>query len=129
HVKPITVFNHRGLHVSLHFTKEVLPSHPDVAVIIVSAVNTSPLPVYDFLFLAAVPTNMCVRLQAATGGTLSPYSPLMPPAALSQILLLYNPLRKPVRLRFRVTLTLGQEHLQQDGEIDQFPQWNSWIHL
>ncbi|XP_026993128.2 ADP-ribosylation factor-binding protein GGA2-like isoform X1 [Tachysurus fulvidraco] len=129
HIKPITVFNHRGLHVSLHFTKEVLPSHPDVAVIVVSAVNTSPLPVYDFLFLAAVPKNMCVRLQAATGGTLSPYSPLMPPAALSQILLLYNPLRKPVRLRFRVTLTLGQEHLQQDGEIDQFPQWNSWIHL
>ncbi|KAI5091202.1 vascular cell adhesion protein 1, partial [Silurus meridionalis] len=31
------------------------PSHPDVAVIIISAVNTSPLPVSDFLFLAAVP--------------------------------------------------------------------------
>ncbi|XP_034156117.2 ADP-ribosylation factor-binding protein GGA3 [Pangasianodon hypophthalmus] len=129
HIKPITVFNHRGVHVSLHFTKEAPPSHPDVAVIIVSAVNTSPLPVSDFLFLAAVPKNMCVRLQAATGSTLPPYSPLLPPAALSQILLLSNPLRKPVRLRFRVTLILGQERLQQDGDIDQFPQWNSWIHL
>ncbi|KAG7316198.1 hypothetical protein KOW79_021064 [Hemibagrus wyckioides] len=129
HIKPITVFNHRGVHVSLHFTKEAPPSHPDVAVIIVSAVNTSPLPVSDFLFLAAVPKNMCVKLQAATGNTLSPYSPLLPPAALSQILLLSNPLRKPVRLRFRVTLTLGQEQLKQDGDIDQFPQWNSWTHL
>lgn len=129
HIKPITVFNHRGVHVSLHFTKEALPSHPDVAVIIVSVVNTSPLPVSDFLFLAAVPKSMCVRLQAATGSTLPPYSPLLPPAALSQILLLSNPLRKPVRLRFRVTLSLGQERLQQDGDIDQFPQWNSWIHL
>ncbi|MCJ8748316.1 hypothetical protein PDJAM_G00163420 [Pangasius djambal] len=129
HIKPITVFNHRGVHVSLHFTKEAPPSHPDVAVIIVSAVNTSPLPVSDFLFLAAVPKNMCVRLQAATGSTLPPYSPLLPPAALSQILLLSNPLRKPVRLRFRVTLILGQERLQRDGDIDQFPQWNSWIHL
>ncbi|XP_053471626.1 ADP-ribosylation factor-binding protein GGA3 [Ictalurus furcatus] len=128
-IKPITVFNHRGVHVSLHFTKEALPSHPDVAVIIVSVVNTSPLPVSDFLFLAAVPKSMCVRLQAATGSTLPPYSPLLPPAALSQILLLSNPLRKPVRLRFRVTLSLGQERLQQDGDIDQFPQWNSWIHL
>ncbi|KAF5888555.1 ADP-ribosylation factor-binding protein GGA2-like, partial [Clarias magur] len=93
HIKPITVFNHRGVHVSLHFTKEAPPSHPDVAVIIVSAVNTSPLPVSDFLFLAAVPKNMCVRLQAATGSTLPPFSPLLPPAALSQILLLSNPLR------------------------------------
>ncbi|XP_053333656.1 ADP-ribosylation factor-binding protein GGA2-like [Clarias gariepinus] len=129
HIKPITVFNHRGVHVSLHFTKEAPPSHPDVAVIIVSVVNTSPLPVSDFLFLAAVPKNMCVRLQAATGSTLPPFSPLLPPAALSQILLLSNPLRKPVRLRFRVTLTLGQERLQQDGDVDQFPQWNSWTHL
>ncbi|XP_060755344.1 ADP-ribosylation factor-binding protein GGA2-like isoform X2 [Neoarius graeffei] len=128
-IKPITVFNHRGVRVSLHFTKEAPPSHPDVAVIVVSAVNTSPLPVSDFLFLAAVPKSMCVMLQAATGSTLPPYSPLLPPAALSQILLLSNPLRKPVRLRFRVTLTLGQERLQQGGDIDQFPQWNSWTHL
>ncbi|XP_046694213.1 ADP-ribosylation factor-binding protein GGA3-like isoform X2 [Silurus meridionalis] len=129
HIKPLTVYNHRGVHVSLHFTKESPPSHPDVAVIIISAVNTSPLPVSDFLFLAAVPKNMCVRLQAATGNSLPSFSPLLPPAALSQILLLSNPLRKPVRLRFRVTLTLGQERLQQDGDIEQFPQWNSWTHI
>lgn len=64
HIKPITVFNHRGVHVSLHFTKEAPPSHPDVAVMIVSAVNTSPLPVSDFLFLAAVPkvkTHTCTE--------------------------------------------------------------------
>ncbi|KAI5617732.1 ADP-ribosylation factor-binding protein GGA1, partial [Silurus asotus] len=128
--KPRPLSSLADINVSLDSIKpKSPPSHPDVAVIIISAVNTSPLPVSDFLFLAAVPKNMCVRLQAATGNSLPPFSPLLPPAALSQILLLSNPLRKPVRLRFRVTLTLGQERLQQDGDIEQFPQWNSWTHI
>ncbi|XP_036420847.1 ADP-ribosylation factor-binding protein GGA3-like [Colossoma macropomum] len=129
HLKPITVFDHHGVRVSLHFTKEAPASRPDVAAFVISAVNTSALPVSDFLFLAAVPKTMQVKLQPATGSALPPYSPLLPPAAISQILLLSNPLRKPVRVRFKLTLTLGGETLQQDGEIDQFPEWDSWTDL
>uniref|UniRef100_A0A3B4C1W1 VHS domain-containing protein n=1 Tax=Pygocentrus nattereri TaxID=42514 RepID=A0A3B4C1W1_PYGNA len=98
HLKPITVFDRHSVRVSLHFTKETPPSRPDVAAFVISAVNTSALPVSDFLFLAAVPKTMQLKLQPATGTALPPYSPLLPPAAISQILLLSNPLR--VRLKF-----------------------------
>ncbi|KAI4899609.1 hypothetical protein NFI96_027580 [Prochilodus magdalenae] len=54
-IKPITVFDRHGVRLSLHFTREAPPSRPEVAVIVISAVNTSALPVSDLLFLAAVP--------------------------------------------------------------------------
>ncbi|XP_066518168.1 ADP-ribosylation factor-binding protein GGA1-like isoform X2 [Hoplias malabaricus] len=126
-LKPITVFDSRGVRVSLHFTTEAVASRTDVAVIIISAVNTSTQPLSNFLFLAAVPKTMEVKLQPATGNSLPPYSPLQPPIAISQILLLSNPLRKPVRVRFRVTLNLAEEELQEEGEIDNFPTWDSLI--
>lgn len=54
HLEPVTLLDRGGIRVSLHFT--VGPrSHPDVAVLVVSTVNTSALPVKDYLFQAAVP--------------------------------------------------------------------------
>lgn len=56
HLEPITVYNHGGVHVSLHFAKDSPPGHPGVAVVVISTVNTSALDVKDFVFQAAVPT-------------------------------------------------------------------------
>lgn len=54
HLEPVTLLDRGGIRVSLHFT--FCPrSHPDVAVLVVSTVNTSALPVKDYLFQAAVP--------------------------------------------------------------------------
>lgn len=55
HLEPITLFNQAGIHVSLHFAKDSPTGHPGVAVVVISAVNTSALHVKDFLFQAAVP--------------------------------------------------------------------------
>ncbi|XP_071210379.1 ADP-ribosylation factor-binding protein GGA2-like isoform X2 [Salvelinus alpinus] len=92
-LEPITVYDQNGVHVSLHFAKDPPPGHPNVAVVIVSTVNTSALPVKDILFQAAVPKTMTVKLQPSSGNDLPSYNPLLPPAALSQILLLSNPHR------------------------------------
>uniref|UniRef100_A0A673ZT98 ADP-ribosylation factor-binding protein GGA3-like n=1 Tax=Salmo trutta TaxID=8032 RepID=A0A673ZT98_SALTR len=92
-LEPITVYDQNGVHVSLHFAKDPPPGHPNVAVVIVSTVNTSTLPVKDILFQAAVPKTMTVKLQPCSGNDLPSYNPLLPPAALSQILLLSNPHR------------------------------------
>lgn len=54
-LEPITVYDQGGVHVSLHFARDSPPGHPDVAVVVVSTVNTSALDVRDFLFQAAVP--------------------------------------------------------------------------
>ena len=54
-LEPVTLYNQAGIHVSLHFARECPPGHPDVAVAVMSAVNTSALYVKDFVFQVAVP--------------------------------------------------------------------------
>lgn len=55
HLKPITLFDHGGIHISLHFAKDSPLPHRDVAVVVISTVNTSALHVRDYVFQAAVP--------------------------------------------------------------------------
>ncbi|XP_053184301.1 ADP-ribosylation factor-binding protein GGA3-like [Scomber japonicus] len=126
-LEPITLFDQGGVHVSLHFAKDSPLGHPDVAVVVLSTVNTSPLTVRDFLFQAAVPKTMSVKLQPASGTILPPYNPLLPPPAISQVLLLANPQKRNVRLRYKLTLTHGDQQLNETGEVDNFPDWTSLI--
>lgn len=127
HLEPITLFDHGGIHVSLHFAKDSPPGHPGVAVVVISTVNTSALHVKDLVFQAAVPKTMLVKLQPASGTNLPPYNPLLPPPAVSQVLLLANPQKRNMRLRFKLTLTHGDQELNETGEIDNFPDWTSLI--
>ncbi|XP_031418037.1 ADP-ribosylation factor-binding protein GGA3 isoform X2 [Clupea harengus] len=125
-LEPITVYDRWGVHVCLHFCRDSPPARPDVAVVIVSSVNTSALSVSDVEFQVAVPKTMTVKLQPSTGKDLPPYNPLQPPASISQILLLSNPQRTPVRLRYKLILKHGDEKISEQGEIDHFPEWHSW---
>ncbi|XP_028270980.1 ADP-ribosylation factor-binding protein GGA1-like isoform X2 [Parambassis ranga] len=126
-LEPITLYDGAGIHVSLHFARDGLPGHPGVAVVVMSAVNTSALTVKDFVFQAAVPKAMSVKLQPASGTHLPPYNPLLPPSAVSQVLLLANPQKRNIRLRYKLTLTHGDQLLNETGEIDTFPDWTSLI--
>ncbi|XP_008296602.1 ADP-ribosylation factor-binding protein GGA3-like [Stegastes partitus] len=129
HLEPITLHDRAGIHVSLHFAKDCPPGHPGVAVVVMSAVNTSALDVKDFMFQAAVPKIMLVKLQPASRTHLPPYNPLLPPPAVSQVILLANPQRRKVRLRYKLTLTHGDQRLDETGDIDSFPDWTSLIGL
>lgn len=128
-LEPVTLYDQGGVHVSLHFAKDSPPGHPDVAVGVISTVNTSALFVKDVLFQAAVPKTLSVKLQPASGTHLPPYNPLLPPPAISQVLLLANPQRRKVRLRYRLTLLHGKQQLSETGEVDNFPDWVSLIGL
>uniref|UniRef100_A0A8C7YYX3 ADP-ribosylation factor-binding protein GGA2 n=1 Tax=Oryzias sinensis TaxID=183150 RepID=A0A8C7YYX3_9TELE len=90
-LEPVILYNQGGIHVSLHFASNCPPAHPGVAVVVMSAVNTSALPVKDFSFQVAVPKSMSVKLQPASGTHLLPFNPLHPPSSVSQVLLLANP--------------------------------------
>ncbi|XP_028828067.1 ADP-ribosylation factor-binding protein GGA3-like [Denticeps clupeoides] len=125
-LEPITVYDRWGIHVSLHFCCDSPQSPPGVAVFVTSAVNTSALPVLDVVFQAAVPKSMTVKLQPATGKDLPPYNPILPPASISQIMLLANPVRAPVRLRYKLMFMHGDQKISELGEIDHFPEWGSW---
>ncbi|CAL1600810.1 unnamed protein product [Knipowitschia caucasica] len=127
HLEPIPLLDQAGVHVSLHFSRDPPLGRPGVAVLVLSTVNTSALRVRGFRFQAAVPKSMCVKLQPASGCELPPYSPLLPPAALSQVLLLDNPQEHAVRLRYKLSLTHGEQQLDESGEISTFPPWSRMI--
>uniref|UniRef100_A0A8C6L0F0 Golgi associated, gamma adaptin ear containing, ARF binding protein 2 n=1 Tax=Nothobranchius furzeri TaxID=105023 RepID=A0A8C6L0F0_NOTFU len=90
-MEPVTVYNQVGIHVSLHFARDRPSGHPEVAVVVMSAVNTSALHVEDFVFQVAASKGMLVKLQPVSRTHLPPYNPLLPPPSVSQVILLANP--------------------------------------
>ncbi|KAH0631717.1 hypothetical protein JD844_019467 [Phrynosoma platyrhinos] len=92
-IPPITVFEWGGLKAMLHFSRDPVPGHPFVRVLVISLLSTSPHPIQGIVFQAAVPKSMAIKLQPATGSELPAFNPLLPPAVISQVLLLNNPQR------------------------------------
>ncbi|KAJ8364096.1 hypothetical protein SKAU_G00129270 [Synaphobranchus kaupii] len=128
-IAPIMAYDKSGIRVMLHFAKDCPMGRPDVAVMVINMLSTSPIPVRDVVFQAAVPKSMRVKLQSATGSELPAYNPIVSPAVISQILLLSNPLRDKVRLRYKLTFTQGEQKTSELGEIENFPDmspWTSW---
>lgn len=126
---PITAYDKNGFRILFHFAKECPPGRPDVLVVVVSMLNTAPLPVKSIVLQAAVPKSMKVKLQPPSGTELSPFSPIQPPAAITQVMLLANPLKEKVRLRYKLTFALGEQLSTEVGEVDQFPPVEQWGNL
>ncbi|XP_021067824.1 ADP-ribosylation factor-binding protein GGA3 isoform X2 [Mus pahari] len=126
---PVTAYDKNGFRILFHFAKECPPGRPDVLVVVVSMLNTAPLPVKSIVLQAAVPKSMKVKLQPPSGTELSPFSPLQPPAAITQVMLLANPMKEKVRLRYKLTFALGEQLSTELGEVDQFPPVEQWGNL
>lgn len=52
---PVTAYDKNGFRILFHFAKECPPGRPDVLVVVVSMLNTAPLPIKSILLQAAVP--------------------------------------------------------------------------
>uniref|UniRef100_A0A8C2UZJ7 Golgi associated, gamma adaptin ear containing, ARF binding protein 3 n=1 Tax=Chinchilla lanigera TaxID=34839 RepID=A0A8C2UZJ7_CHILA len=126
---PVTAYDKNGFRILFHFAKECPPGRPDVLVVVVSMLNTAPLPVKSIVLQAAVPKSMKVKLQPPSGTELSPFSPIQPPAAITQVMLLANPMKEKVRLRYKLTFVLGEQLSTEVGEVDQFPPVEQWGNL
>ncbi|KAG7239252.1 hypothetical protein INR49_029393 [Caranx melampygus] len=123
---PVTAYDKNGVRVLLHFATECPPGRPDVLVIVASMLNTAPQPVKSIVLQAAVPKTMKVRLQPPSGTELAPFNPILPPAAITQVMLLANPLKEKVRMRYKLTFTLGEQPLTEVGEVNEFPPADRW---
>ncbi|XP_063057855.1 ADP-ribosylation factor-binding protein GGA3a [Engraulis encrasicolus] len=123
---PVTAYDKDGVRVLLHFASESPPGRPDVLVIVVSMLNTAPLPVKSVVLQAAVPKSMKLKLQPPSGTELAPFNPILPPGAITQVMLLANPLKEKVRMRYKLTFTLGDQPHTEVGEVDQFPPAEKW---
>lgn len=123
---PLTAYDKNGFRILLHFAKDCPPDRPDVLVVIISMINTAPLPIRKIIFQAAVPKTMKVKLQPASGTDLAAFNPILPPASITQVMLLANPLKDKVRLRYKLSFALGEECSTEVGEVDQFPDPDEW---
>ncbi|XP_029006314.1 ADP-ribosylation factor-binding protein GGA1-like isoform X2 [Betta splendens] len=126
---PVTVFDKHSLRVLFTFARDCPPSRPDVLVVIISMLSSAPIPVTNIRFQAAVPKVMKVKLQPPSNTELPAFNPILPPAAITQILLLANPQKEKVRLRYKLTFNLGNKSHDESGDVDQFPSPNTWGNL
>uniref|UniRef100_A0A673LL20 ADP-ribosylation factor-binding protein GGA3-like n=1 Tax=Sinocyclocheilus rhinocerous TaxID=307959 RepID=A0A673LL20_9TELE len=124
-VLPVTVYDKDGVRVLMHFAMDCPPGRPDVLVMVVSLLNTAPLPVRSIVLQAAVPKSMRVKLQPPSGTEIAPFNPILPPASITQVMLLANPLKR-VRLRYKLMYLLGEHQYSEVGELDQFPPADRW---
>lgn len=118
---PIVVYDRNGFRILLHFSQTGAPGHPDVQVLLLTMMSTATQPVWDVMFQVAVPKSMRVKLQPASSSKLPAFSPLMPPAVISQTLLLDNPHKEPIRLRYKLTFNQGGQPFSEVGEVKDFP--------
>ncbi|XP_029992964.1 ADP-ribosylation factor-binding protein GGA3a isoform X2 [Sphaeramia orbicularis] len=125
-MSPVTAYDKSGVRVLLHFATDCPPGRPDVLVMVASMLNTAPLPVRNVVLQAAVPKTMKVRLQPPSGTELAPFNPILPPAAITQVMLLANPLKEKVRMRYKLTFTLGESPHTEVGEVSDFPPADRW---
>ncbi|CAJ1053602.1 ADP-ribosylation factor-binding protein GGA3a [Xyrichtys novacula] len=125
-VCPVTAYDKNGVRVLLHFATDSPPGRPDVLVMVASMLNTAPLPVKNIVLQAAVPKTMKVKLQPPSGAELIPFNPILPPAAITQVMLLSNPLKEKVRMRYKLTFTLGEQPHTEVGEVNEFPPADRW---
>uniref|UniRef100_A0A672FAD5 Golgi associated, gamma adaptin ear containing, ARF binding protein 1 n=1 Tax=Salarias fasciatus TaxID=181472 RepID=A0A672FAD5_SALFA len=123
---PVTVFDGHSLRVLFHFARDSPPSRPDVLVVIISMLSSAPVPVSGISFQTTAPKSMAVKLQPPSGTELPAFNPILPPAAVTQIMLLANPNKEKVQLEYTLTFTMGEQEHSESGSLEHFPPPEQW---
>ncbi|KAK2587423.1 hypothetical protein KPH14_003136 [Odynerus spinipes] len=117
---PMTVIEEKNnISVVLHFAQD--SPRPDVSVIVVTTMSKNKKPLSNYLFQAVVPKKCKCRLQPPSGTELPAHNPFLPPSAITQIMLIANPLKEPVSLKFMLSYTMDDETYTEMGEVDRLP--------
>ncbi|EEC02768.1 golgi associated, gamma adaptin ear containing, arf binding protein, putative, partial [Ixodes scapularis] len=111
---PLTLHDLNGVKVIVHFAKN--QPQPHVSVMVVSTMSTNTSSVKKVLFQAAVPKTMRIKLQPPSATELPPHNPILPPAAITQVMLLANPSKDKVRMKYKVSYAIGDETHTDVGE-------------
>ncbi|XP_023227533.1 ADP-ribosylation factor-binding protein GGA1-like [Centruroides sculpturatus] len=113
---PLPLHEKNGVSVVVHFGKD--SPVPDVFVMVVSTLSQNANPVKKFSFHAAVPKNIKVKLQPPSATDLPSYNPILPPAAITQVMLIANPNKEKVRLKYKIMYTINEETFLDINEVD-----------
>ncbi|XP_070150457.1 ADP-ribosylation factor-binding protein GGA1 [Polyergus mexicanus] len=117
---PLTVIEERnGISVVLHFTQD--SPRPNVSVVVITTMSKNAKPLNNYLFQAVVPKKCKCRLQPPSGTNLPAHNPFLPPSAITQIMLIANPFKEPVYLKFMLSYMMDDETFTEMGEVDRLP--------
>ncbi|XP_013379312.1 AP-1 complex subunit gamma-1 isoform X5 [Lingula anatina] len=114
-IPDIVGFEKDGL--SLNFSFEKAPPPSTVTTMTVTATNSSPNPLLEFVFQAAVPKSFQLQM-------LSPSGNIVPPSnsgSVTQIVKVNNPQKQPIRMRLRMAYTVNGVPVTEQGEVSNFP--------
>ncbi|XP_054269708.1 ADP-ribosylation factor-binding protein GGA1-like [Macrosteles quadrilineatus] len=115
---PLTVVEERGISVKIHFGRD--SPRPDVSVFVVTTTSSSQFPVTDYLFQAIVPKGCKLKLQPPSSTELPAHNPFLPPAAITQVMLIASSTREPILLRVVVSFNMDDETVTEMKEIESF---------
>lgn len=117
---PLVVLDEKnGITVTFHFGKN--KPREDVTVIVVTTISKNELPLSNLLFQAVVPKNCKLKLQKPSGTELPAHNPFLPPSAVTQVMLIANPEKTKICLKFIVSYTMDDETFTEMGEVESLP--------
>lgn len=119
---PVTVYSKNNLQLSFVFAQN--PPHPTIAVVVISAMNLGTVPISGLTFQAAVPKALQVKLQPASSTTVPASNPMMGSQSVTQVMLIANPTKVPIKIRFKLDFVVGTQPMTDMGECSQFPPMN-----
>lgn len=118
-VSPLTVLDERGVLVVIHFGKET--PRPDVSVYVIMTTSKNQSPLTDYLFQPVVPKKCKLKLQPPSSTELPAYNPFLPPAPITQVMLIASPDKEPIKLKFVISYTMDEETVTELGEVESLP--------
>jgi len=115
-IPPITAYEKNGLSLQFDFDTTSL-SQNNVFGVTMTARNTQPSPMTDFVFQAAVPKTFKLQLQPPSGNILPPSNS----GVITQPMMVANPSKEPVRMLLRLSYKLNGQTVQEQSQVDNFP--------
>jgi len=124
HQQIILTDSKEGLKVTLDFAKNKPLEH--TSVLVVSITNQSQLPIGDFKLDAFVNKPCKLRLFQRDGNFLEGVKPFHPPSdCLHQLMLIYNPTKKPLEVTFTFSYIQGEDpDLIKESLVSALPYFN-----
>lgn len=113
---PKTLIDRNNIKIVLHTARDSPAQHVYTFVVSITSLNEYSLS--KISFQASVPSNMKVKLQPASSTDLPSYNPILPLSAITQVMLVANPMQDKLKIRFKLNYLMNGMHLSESGEIN-----------
>ncbi|CAH8628839.1 unnamed protein product [Schistosoma rodhaini] len=109
--------NTYNIQLTLHYTNN--KPHPDVMVFVAVISSRNVLPITEINVRFGVEKPFKIRQLIASGQNLPAYTTFLPPASISQVLLIYNPSKlEKFLLKFQLSFILDSESILESGKLE-----------